>query len=69
MSTLSRLRKYLSENKERIVTRKKVAVNRYSETYGEQPGEEEIEFVDFDKLMNSIDEFTKELKEKAKKEA
>lgn len=60
---LKELVAFLRERRNEIVSSKEVLVDRWSPTYGPQdPGVETIEFVDFDRLLSAIDEFSHSFK-------
>lgn len=60
---LKQLATYLREKRSEIVCRKDVLVEVYDPTHGLQdPRCETIEYVDFDALIEAIDDFAREFK-------
>ena len=58
-----KLSDYLRHVKDMIVRKETVLVENWSPTYGEQdPSGITIDVIDFDALLNAIDEFEKEFK-------
>ena len=64
IATLKALVQHLRDQRHRIVRQATVTSVEYDPTYGPRERDEEIDVVDFDALLNEIDEFAGAFKER-----
>jgi hypothetical protein len=62
---LKNLTEYLRKKKYDIIIAHEISDHTYDPTYGLQTCTKYVEYVDFDKLLDAIDEFSKEFKEES----